>query len=454
MTSKNWKWTEINWFQIEKNLLNQQQLIYNESKRGCLDQMHQFQRNLLQSFDAKLVAIRQATENTNDLKLGVALSHTQKLALASNLKLNKEPNMTKSLQPIKKIEKQAKHILIKLALQPQWEALFEKNSKSLGTSHYKLTQNLLSILDIQKPQKIYLIEFSNFSEMDHLKLVTKLSACQEIETQLHSWLNQGLLNETSPDLLWQFMQGKSPYFLRDLLVNIAFTGLEKYLENWYDLNSKSSNKTASSPKVVRYKTAFVITISNQLLFDEMVNQVEIWFKKEIGFLPSQKRFVLSSNGFTFLGFQFISVRQKKGNFRIQMRPSKESKQRFIKLSRQFIQKNKSASSYTLIRLLSRLILGWANYFYFSECKKDFTQLDFVLFQQIRAWVFRRKSKGFASRTKLKQKYFPDGNFYFFQGQWYQNNWVLNGQTNQNSQLKTIFLPKMAWVIVRIKNQKQ
>lgn len=453
MTSNNWKWTEINWFQIEKNLLKKQQQIYNESKRGHLNQMHQFQRNLLQSFDAKLVAIRQATENTADMRFGIALSHTQKLALASNLNLNQESNLAKSLQPIKKIEKQAKHILIKLALEPQWEALFEKNSKRLGNSHYQLTQNLLSILDRQKPQKIFLIEFSNFSEMDHLKLLTKLEACQEIETQLYSWLNQGLLNETSPDLLWQFMQGKSSYFLRDLLVNIAFTGLEKFLENWYDLNCKSSNKIASCPKVVRYKTAFVITISNQNMFDAMVNQVEIWFKKEIGFLPAKKSLVLSSNGLTFLGFQFISVRQKKGNFRMKMRPSKESKQRFITLARQLIQKNKSASSYTLIRLLSRLILGWANYFYFSECKKDFTQLDFVLFQQIRAWVFRRKSKGLSSRTKLKQKYFPDGNCYFFQGQWYQDNWVLNGQTNPNGQLKRIFLPKMSWVTVTVKNQK-
>ena len=454
MISKKLKWDNINWFQIQKKILNQQRHIYTESKKGHWNQMHLLQLSLLQSFDAKLMAVCQATENANGENDFIYLSHTQKIALASNLTLNQRPGLAN--QPIKKIEKQAKHFLIKLALEPQWEALFEKTSSCLENSHYELTQRLFSILDGKKPQKVFLLEFSNISEIDHLKLLTKLATCQKIKTQLQIWLNEGILTEweNTPDLLWQFMQRKSPYFLSNLLVNIAFTGLEKFLKDWYFLNSNSTNKTASCPTVVRYKTAFVITTSNPALFDAMIYQVEIWFKKEIGLFPSKKHVVLSSHGFDFLGFQFISVRQKNGIFRMKMRPSKESKQRFIKFSRQLIQKNKSASSYTLIRLLSRLILGWANYFYFSECKNDFAQLDFVLFQQIRAWVFRRKSKGLNSRTKLKKKYFPEKRSYFFQGKWYQNNWILNGYTNQNSQFKTIFLPKMVWVSVTVNGQKR
>ena len=69
-------------------------------------------------------------------------------------------------------------------------------------------------------------------------------------------------------------------------------------------------------------------------------------------------------------------------------------------------------------------------------------MDSILFNQIRAWVFRRKSKGLASRTKLKQKYFPEGKRYFFQGKWYQHNWILNGQIkDQSGQLRTYFFTK-------------
>ena len=51
-------------------------------------------------------------------------------------------------------------------------------------------------------------------------------------------------------------------------------------------------------------------------------------------------------------------------------------------------------------------------------------MDYVIFQQLRAWVFRRKSKGLRSRTKLKEKYFPKGKEYLFRGTTHSNNWIL------------------------------
>ena len=51
-----------------------------------------------------------------------------------------------------------------------------------------------------------------------------------------------------------------------------------------------------------------------------------------------------------------------------------------------------------------------------------------------------------SRTKLKHKYFPEGNTYRFRGTDYQNNWILTGKTTvKNGVIKENFLPKLVWV---------
>ena len=182
---------------------------------------------------------------------------------------------------------------------------------------------------------------------------------------------------------------------------------------------------------------------------EIEKVVDKWLVEEAGLQLSKAktRIVNSTSGFEFLGFQIISIRtEQKEEYKVKIRPSKESKTRIIQCIRKIIQENKSASSYALIALLSSRIIGWANYFRFGECQKDFSKIDYIIFKQIRAWVFRRKSKGLRSRQKLKEKYFPNGNTYTFRGNQYQNNWILTGRTpDKEGNIKQNFLPKMSWV---------
>ena len=175
-----------------------------------------------------------------------------------------------------------------------------------------------------------------------------------------------------------------------------------------------------------------------------------WLINEAGLKLSKvkTRIVNSTSGFEFLGFQIISVKTaQKEEYRVKIHPSNESKSRIIARTRKIIQENKSASSYALIGLLSSRIIGWANYFRFRECQKDFSKIDYIIFKQIRAWVFRRKSKGLRSREKLKEKYFPSENRYIFRGKKYKNNWILTGSTTDKvtREIKHNFLPKMSWV---------
>jgi RNA-directed DNA polymerase len=179
---------------------------------------------------------------------------------------------------------------------------------------------------------------------------------------------------------------------------------------------------------------------------QIEKQVEIWLSKEVGLSLSKAktRIINSTEGFEFLGFELISLKVS-GQYKLKIHPSKASKERLISKIRDILQRNRSASSYNLIHMLVPRIIGWANYFKISECQEDFSKLDYFIFQQVRSWVFRRKSKGLNSRTKLKEKYFPSGKTYTFRGNKYSNNWILVGQEITKDQTKENFLPKLAWV---------
>jgi hypothetical protein len=279
-----------------------------------------------------------------------------------------------------------------------------------------------------------------------------------MKNQIAAWLKAdimvGYLNR--PDEIMQSLEGKlQGEIISPLLANIALHGLETYIKEWYDTTRysfKNRNRKLSirdqkaSIGFFRYADDFVITVPKILDLKQIEKQVAIWLSNEIGLSLSKAktRIINSTEGFEFLGFQLISI-NKSGQYKLKIHPSKVSKNKLISKVREIISKNRSASSYNLIQLLASRIIGWGNYFCFSECQTDFSKLDYSIFSQLRAWVFRRKSKGLRSRTKLKEKYFPSGKTYVFRGKEYSDNWVLAGQTMIKGQKKTNFLPRLAWI---------
>lgn len=158
------------------------------------------------------------------------------------------------------------------------------------------------------------------------------------------------------------------------------------------------------------------------------------------------RIVNSIEGFEFLGFQIISIKnQDKGVDKVKIHSSRAVIALTVQRIRKLIQKNRSSSSYFLINLLSVRIVGWANYFRYSKCIQDFSKIDYLIFNKMRAWVFRRKSKGLRARTKMKLKFFPARSVYRFGGKDYKNNWIVTGKTLIKGKMKENFLPKMVWV---------
>jgi RNA-directed DNA polymerase len=277
-----------------------------------------------------------------------------------------------------------------------------------------------------------------------------------MENQIRAWLKvdimEGYLNR--PKDITNYGEGGT---LSPLLSNIAMHGMETYIKEWYANNSYPTTDKLSTVgkrdrkntiEVIRYAYDFVITAPDLQYIKAIEGQVTNWLENEAGlpFAKAKTKIINSVHGFEFLGFHIISIKNNEGKYKIKIHPSKESKAQILQSTRKVIQENRSASSYNLIHQLEPKIIGWANYFRFSECSKDFAKIDYIIYNQIRAWVFRRKSKGLRSRIKIKLKYFPEGKTYIFQEKEYKNNWILTGQTlGKNGEIKENFLPKLVWV---------
>jgi RNA-directed DNA polymerase len=282
-----------------------------------------------------------------------------------------------------------------------------------------------------------------------------------MENQIKAWLKAdimlGYLNRPDEEVFQSLKSTLQEGIISPLLSNIILHGLENHIKewfakDWYPMTGLSTKVPIRDRKrsigFSRYADNFVITAPKLSVIKQIEKQVEIWLREEAGLELSKAktRIVNSTEGFEFLGFHLISIKSKdSAQYKIKIHPSKASKQRLLNKTRSIIQNNHSASSYCLINLLSSRIIGWANYFKFSECHQDFAKMDYSIYQQVRTWGFRRKSKGLRSRTKLKDKYFPSGHTYVFRGKKYSNNWILVGQTLINGVKKENFLPKMVWV---------
>ena len=475
-------WNDINWTLVQNRISRQQRRVYKASAEGNRAKVHAIQRRIIISLDAKLLAVRYVTtENKGLSTVGVnkvkLISQKKNIELAYRLKLDGKPSPIRNIrktsssefgksisQPLSilTIEEQAKQMLAKLALEPEWEAIFEANSYGFrpGKSCYDATYIIYFSLR-EKSQYILNFDIQNcFDTMDHIKLLNKLATFNLMKNQIKGWLKAGIMVGyfNRPDQVISAIQGTPKIsVISPLLANITLHGLGDHIKNWYisrcylsrGRNPNLEKQDHKTPiQFSRYGDKFIIIVPDRVDMIEIKKQILTWLENEAGLELSKLKIKLvnSSEGFEFLGFQIISIKRCNGDYNVKIYPSRRSRAYFIEYTRDIIQKNKSVSSFYLINLLNTRIINWANYFQYSECNLYFSKIDYLIFNQVKSWVFRRKSKGLKCRRSLKLKYFPEGKSYYFRGKIYKNNWILVGKSlTKSDKVMQNFLFKMTWI---------
>jgi len=465
---------------VEFRVRRYQTRIYKASRDNNTSKIRCLQKRLLRSLDAKLIAVKRVTSLNKSKKIPgidkkIFVTDDQKGKLVQKLRLDGKILSIKCLyndKPTKNdkrslnlfiIEDRAKQALCLLALEPEWEARFEPNSYGLRpgrNSNDAIKSIFINLRNISGDKGFhkYILNVNIsecFDKIDHNYLLTKLETVPEIESQVKILLETDVFEEYQTSKLNQIsknIQSTSQRgILSSLLANIVLHGMENYLKDWIctkpssgKINKYSKNAKRKSLAIISYVDDFVIIHKEKSIIQETKEKIAKWFLEGLCLkINKAKTSVVDSNeGFDFLGFSIITI--TGGKPKVKIYPSRQSQVTLLFKVQNVIQNNRNASSYKLILILRPIIIRWANYFKFSECQKIFHKLTHLIHQKLKAWAFRRDTRN--GRMKVKQRYFPSGKTYIYDGTRHQDNWVLTGkQLDKNGIMQEIWLPYIVWV---------
>ena len=139
------EWKDLNWRKLERVTFKLQKRIFQASERGDVKAVRKLQKTLIRSGSAKCIAVRRVTQdnqgkNTAGVDGVKTLTPKQRMNLIGKLKLTGKAKPTRRVMipkagttetrplGIPTINDRALQALVKLALEPEWEAIFEPNS--------------------------------------------------------------------------------------------------------------------------------------------------------------------------------------------------------------------------------------------------------------------------------------------------------------------------------------
>lgn len=408
-------WQDLPWRKIERQVFKLQKRIYRASQAGNRKLVHKLQRLLMASYSARTLAVRKVTQDNRGKKTaGVdgikSLTPPQRMQLVSSIKpiqaaapvrrvwIAKQGSTEQRPLGIPTLRNRAEQSLVKLALEPEWEAHFEPNSYGFrpGRSCHDAIAAIFCAIT-KTPKYILDTDIAKcFDRIDQKALVNKLHTFPSLRRIIGAWLQAGVMDGPQLYPTHEGVPQGGP--LSPLLTNVALHGLEQALQT---LNPKRP------PTLIRYADDLVVLHPDLAVVEACQQQLQISLR-EIGLelKPSKTRITHTLKphdgpiGFSFLGFHIRQHRVGKTHsgrtgqgkllgFKTIIRPSKEAiKQQTTKLH-DMIKHHRTSPQATLVAALNPIIRGWSNYYATVVAKATFSHLDAILYSQLRRWAARR-----------------------------------------------------------------
>jgi RNA-directed DNA polymerase len=431
-------WREINWRKVEKVVFKLQKRIYAASRRGDIKQVRQLQKTLLKSWSNKVLAVRRVTQD-NSGKKTAGVDGVKSLSPEARLKLVKELNIKGKSKPTRRvwipkangekrplgiptIHDRALQAVIKAALEPEWEAVFEPSSYGFrpGRSCQDAIKHIKDSIQ-NKPKFVLDADISKcFDRINHLALLQKTNQRGKIRRQLKAWLSSGVIDSG----VFTATSEGTPQggICSPLLANIALHGLEIMLKEFVktlNLKFPSGKSMGWQGKVksltfIRYADDFLLMHSELSVVKKCKELISAWLT-DIGLelKPEKTRIAhtlhpnLSEDGkagFDFLGYhirqspvgKYKSSRHPSNGeilgFKTLLTPSKKAIEKHQRQIRDIIKKHRSSSQALLIDELNPVIRGWCNYYKFSDANKEFPKQDHLVWKKLRGWTVYRCNK--------------------------------------------------------------
>lgn len=440
-TSQTEAWHSINWKQASRKVYKLQKRIYEATRRGDTGAVRSLQRTLVNSWSAKVLAVRKVTQdNRGKNSAGIdgvkTLKPNQRLQLAERLKLSSKskpvrrvwipkPNKDeKRPLGIPTIEERAKQALLKMALEPEWEAKFEPHSygfRPARSTHDAITY-IHKTLSTTDGKWVYDADISGcFDNIDHKALLDKINTCPTFRRQIKAWLKSGVIDFNNKGDKKGFTPSTAGTpqggVISPLLANIALHGLEERLKDWLWNEKKyripkwnatdqrwgtvGKARTQKTLSVIRYADDFLVIHPKKEIIEE-AKQVIQEFLAQMGLeiKPSKTQTVNSTEGFDFLGVnikhyktgEYRSAKRTNGKptgYVVLITPSKEAVQNHYQRLAQIVDSHRASSQEYLIKHLNPIIQEWCNYYKAYVSKEVFVKLDHLLTRKLIRWSKRR-----------------------------------------------------------------
>jgi RNA-directed DNA polymerase len=433
-----YKWQDIPWRKLERNIFKLQKRIYKASRRGDVRTVRRLQKLLTQSWSAKMLAVRRVTQD-NQGKKTAGVDGVKSLSPEARQKLVKELKLGTKVKPIRRVwipkpgreEKRPLGIptmydralqgLVKMALEPEWEAKFEPNSYGFrpGRSCHDAIGAIYGVIK-QKAKYVLDADIAKcFDKINHERLLEKLNTYPTLRRQIRAWLKAGVRDGRE---LFATSEGTPQGgVISPLLANIALHGMEneiKKLADTFDMKRPDGTQLSKRDKrksvnIIRYADDFVILHEDLTVVQRCQEVISNWLEDMgLELKPSKTRLTHTLEevneekpGFDFLGFhiqQYKTGKYTTGKdtagkplgYKTIITPSKESQKRHYRQLAEVIEKYKGLSQASLIKRLNPIIRGWCNYFSTVVSQKAFEKLWHLTVHKLIKWgIKRHRNKG-------------------------------------------------------------
>jgi RNA-directed DNA polymerase len=310
------------------------------------------------------------------------------------------------------IRDRALQMLVKLALEPEWETRFETNS--YGFRPGRCTMDAITALHATLAPagaSGWLLDgdiSGCFDNIGHEPLLARLPV---FTTTIRRWLKAGTVELGT----WTPTPAGAPQGgpLSPLLANVALDGMERLFgaEDAQGRYVRPSGRRGLDRGVslIRYADDLVVTAPTREVLTTYVIPKLTAFLGERGLKLSEAktRIVHIDEGVDFLGF---TVRRHRGV--VLTRPQKTKLVRHLRAIGDYLRQHRQAMPSQVIGDLAPIIRGWANYYRHGASKRAFHWADHHVNAKLRRWAKRRHPTKTAAW--LRSRYF-DARWNFVDG---------------------------------------
>ena len=426
------EWSTIPWRTLERYLYRLQKRIYKAKQRHDTRAVRGLKRVLKRSKAAKTLAVRQVTQDNRGKRTagidGVKnLKPTERLRMAATLSLQGKASPVRRVWIPKpgKAEKRplgipimrdrALQALAKMALEPEWEAVFEPNSYGFrpGRGCHDAIEQVFIAMRGEK----YILEADIkgcFDNIAHEALLDKVND-PELRPLLKGWLKAGIMDQA----VFQETQQGTPQgvVLSPLLANIALHGLEEDTKEALKLiltraersHHQGWERARRTLQVIRYADDFVVIHKELSVIKEAEKYIAEWVGKmglqlkpeKTRIVHSLRRYEGNEPGFNFLGFNCRQYRRAQdGKIKTLIKPEKDKLRRHLMGIKASIRKRGTDFQEEVNRINAK-IRGWTNYYRTCVAADTFKKADNVMYWQLSEWTKKSNPKG-SIRRKMRQ----------------------------------------------------